>query len=135
MPTLASAGIFAQAARLLLRFPAVADTHARAEELLSKAVRAWQWAEANPEDDFWVGHRQREVWAIDEMVVATEAQLGEAEAERSRGLQATEEAPQHHEPTVQCPLAEAGGVCVVKQCEWCGEGDKSGRVQSHDTGF
>ena len=45
--------------------------------------------------------RQLEVWAIDEMVEATAAQLSEADAERGRGLQATEEAPQHREPAGQ----------------------------------
>ena len=76
------------------------------------------------------------------MVEATEAELTEAkakeaedkaresEAEQSRELRAAEQAPQHQE----CPLARAGGVCVVEECEWCNEGDQRGKLQPNEPG-
>ena len=74
--------------------------------------------------------QQLEVWAIDEMVEATEAQLCETEAERSSQPKAVEQRCTAQE---QCPLARAGCVCVVQECEWCDE-EQRGRVQPNEPG-
>ena len=72
--------------------------------------------------------QQLEIWAIDEMVEATEEQLQEAEAEqqeaRAVGL--------HQAAQAQSPLAEAGGICVVEHCKWCDEKEQGGRSQLHE---
>ena len=60
------------------------------------------------------------------MVVATEEELCEADADWRRQQKAAEQrgravecsaAPEEED----CPLEEAGGVCVVRECEWCEE--------------
>ena len=81
-------------------------------------------------DTQWL--RQLEVWGISEMEEACEAQLAEAKAEQRRELEAAEQAPQHMEAQVQCPLAMAGGVCAVNGCEWCDEKSQWGRVQPNE---
>ena len=68
--------------------------------------------------------QQLELWGIDEMVEAVEEQLQDTAAEQ-------DEAPAvgcHQAAQAQCPLAEAGGVCVVQHCEWCGEKEHGDRV-------
>ena len=69
--------------------------------------------------------RQLEVWAIDEMVAAAEAELSEAEAVQKHA-EAQEEPAGALE---QCPLAEAGGVCMVGECEWCRQEQAQGSAQ------
>ena len=32
----------------------------------------------------------------------------------------------------ECPLAEAGGICVVRQCEWCEEKEQGSKPQLHE---
>ena len=70
--------------------------------------------------------QQLEVWAIDEMVEATEEQLCKAEAEGRSQQRAAE---QRQAAQGQCPLARAGGVCVVQECEWCEEGQQGSERQ------
>ena len=64
-------------------------------------------------------HQQLEVWAIDEMLDATVAQMEQAVAEQHSCDEAAEERSAAQEE--ECPLEKAGGVCVVRECEWCEE--------------
>ena len=65
--------------------------------------------------------RQLEVWAINEMVAATEEELSRAGVARQQPEAGRHQPEVQQEPVetqVQCPLASAGGVCVVRECEW-----------------
>ena len=69
--------------------------------------------------------QQLEVWAIDEMMAATEAELSEAGAVQERQPEAQDEPVRAPE---QCPLAMAGGVCMVGECEWCKQEQAQGQA-------
>ena len=69
--------------------------------------------------------QQLEVWAIDEMMEATEAQLSEAGAALERQTQAQGEPVRAPE---QCPLEKAWGVCLVGECEWCRQEQAQGQA-------
>ena len=76
------------------------------------------------------------MWAINEMVEATEAELSEAQLSEAetKGHGCPKAAEEHAVAQAQCPLERAGGVCVVLECEWCDEEHRRGRSQPHESG-
>ena len=76
--------------------------------------------------------RQLELWAINKMVAATEEELSRAAAGRHQPEAGRNQPGVQEEPVGapgKCPLAEAGGVCMVGQCEWCRQEQEQGSAQ------